>query len=118
MLGDCWSVLICNVTEFPGFSGLIALNTRVVCEVFTPDQLLEVKDLKVPALICKINETTFDVLSALLLTESVVTSPVLVVVTVTNEGDALICCTVNVVNMLLRSRATRIADFNNTLLIQ
>jgi hypothetical protein len=63
------------------------------------------------------NETTSEVLLALLLTKSMAVPPEFVVVTVTNDGNALTCCIVNNVNMLLKSRARRITDFNNILLI-
>ena len=111
--------MIWKDTEFPGFSGSIALNAIVVGDVFIPAQpLSSLNDLKEPPpLICKMNETKSDVLFALLLTESMVIPPVFVLVTVTNEGDAFTCCTVYDVKILLRSNTRRMTDFNNTLLI-
>ena len=110
--------MISKDTVFPGLSGFIALKARVVGEVFMPAQpFSSLYDLKVPPFICKINETTSEVLSTLLLTESMVVPPEFVVVTVTPDGNALTCCTAYDVNMLLRSRARRMTDFNNTLLI-
>jgi len=79
--------------------------------------LSSLNDLKVPLFICTVNETTSEVLFASLVIESTVIPPVFVAVTVTNEGDALACCTVYVVKTLLTSRMMRIIDFNNTLLI-
>ena len=46
-----------------------------------------------------------------------VVPPEFVAVTVTNDGSALTCCTAYNVNMVPRSRAKIMTDFNNTLLI-
>ena len=110
--------MISNFTDSPGFIGFEETNATVVGDVFLPIQpFWRLNDLKLPSFISSKNEDTFDVLSALLLTCSIVLSPALVEVTVT-ESDMPVTSGIRyTVNEPVTSKAKRMTNFNNTLLI-
>ena len=89
----------------------------MVDDAFLPVQpLSNLNDKKEPLLICKVNETMFDMLEGLLMICSVVLPPVFIDVTETVSDEACARGLAKLDSKIPTVNAKKILDFNNTFL--